>query len=247
MIEIKSDREIALMEEAGDIVRTILEELKEASKPGIATLCLDEKAAKIIKDFDAKSAFKGYRGFPGNICTSINYQVVHGIPSETKLKSGDILSIDVGIEKNGFFGDAAITIEVGSSVSKKAKNLIEVAKEALRLGIEKAVEGNRLSDVSRAIQQHAESSGYSVVRDFVGHGIGKKLHEDPEIPNYVKPGAYLKLKKGMTLAIEPMINEGSSEIEILGDGWTAVTRDRKLSAHFEHTICVMDKKAKILV
>jgi len=246
MIEIKSEREIALMVESGRIVREVLQEIRKIARPGITTGALDKKAQEKIKGFAARPAFKGYRGFPGNICTSINEGVVHGIPGKLRLKPGDILSVDVGIEKNGFYADAAITIEIGDRVSEKARELIKVTEDALGAGIKKAVKGNRVFDISHAIQQYVESRGYSVVRDFVGHGIGKKMHEDPEIPNFGKPGTGPRLEKGMVLAIEPMVNEGSFEIEILEDGWTAVTRDRKLSAHFEHTVCVRDKAPRIL-
>jgi len=246
MIEIRSEREIALVEAAGKIVRIVLEEIKKIARPGVATARLGKKADEIIKRFDARSAFKGYRGFPGSICTSINEQVVHGIPGRTRLEQGDILSIDVGVEKDGFYADAAITIEVEDSASSKARELIEVTEKALYAGIEKAIEGNRLFDISHAVQQYAEGRGFSVVRDFVGHGIGRKMHEEPEIPNFGKPGTGPRIKKGMVLAIEPMINEGTYEVEILGDGWTAVTRDRKLSAHFEHTVCVTEAGPRIL-
>lgn len=246
MIEIKSEREIGLIEAVGKVVKVVLEEIKHIARPGAATGALDLKADEIIRNFKARSAFKGYRGFPGNICTSVNEEIVHGIPGKRILKSGDILSIDVGVEKNGFYADAAITIEIGNSVSGEARDLIRVAGEALHLGIEKAVEGNRLFDISCAVQQHAEAHSYSVVRDFVGHGIGRKMHEPPEIPNFGKPGTGPRLKKGMVLALEPMINLGCYEIEILDDGWTAVTKDRSLSAHFEHTVCVGDKEPRIL-
>jgi methionyl aminopeptidase len=246
MIEIKTDREIALIEEAGNIVRTILEEIKKIAKPGIMTKELDRKAETIIKHFKAKSAFKGYRGFPSNICASINEQIVHGIPGKRKLTRGDILSIDVGVEKNGYNADAAVTIEIGDAVSESAQRLISTAKNALYAGINKAAEGNRLFDISYAIQQYVERAGYSVVRDFVGHGIGKKMHEDPEIPNFGKPDTGPRLKNGMVFAIEPMVNEGGCEVEILEDGWTAVTRDKSLSVHFEHTVCITDKGPKIV-
>ncbi len=246
MIEIKTEHEIVLMEDAGRIVKTAFQRLRKLAIPDITTEELDRLAGEIIKDLGAKPAFKGYKGFPGNICTSINEQVVHGIPGKRRLKSGDILSIDLGVEKNGFYSDAAITIGIGSAVSKRAKSLIRVTEEALLIGIEKARVGNRLFDISSAVQKFAEGSGYSVVRDFVGHGIGKKMHEEPEIPNFGKAGTGPRLKKGMVLALEPMINEGGFEIEILRDKWTAVTKDRLLSAHFEHTICVTNKEAKIL-
>ena len=246
MIEIKSEHEIALIEHSGRIVKTILQEMQHIAKPGVMTMELDRKADFIIKGFKARSAFKGYRGFPGNICTSINEEVVHGIPGKKTLKAGDILSIDVGVEKNGFYADAAITIEIENSASEDAKDLIRATEKALGVGIDQVLEGNRVSDISYAIQQYVEGRRYSVVRDFVGHGIGKKMHEAPEIPNFGKPGIGPRLKKGMVLAIEPMVNEGKYEIEILGDGWTAVTKDRKLSAHFEHTVCVTNEGPKIL-
>lgn len=246
MIDIKSEREIALIEEAGKIVKIVLQEIEKIVKPGVKTGDLDRKAEAIIMDFNAKSAFKGYRGFPASICTSVNEQIVHGIPGHRRLESGDILSIDVGIKKNGFYADSAITIEIGDSVSKEGKDLIKATKTALNLAIEKAIEGNRLFDVSHVIQQYVESCGYSVVRAFVGHGIGSQMHEEPEVPNFGQPGNGPRLKKGMVLAIEPMVNEGVYEVEILDDGWTAVTKDRKLSAHFEHTVCVGNGKARIL-
>jgi len=246
MIEIKSEREIALIGETGKAVNLVLEEVKKAAQPGVTTETLNKKAEELIRDFKARPAFKGYRDFPKSICTSINEQVVHGIPGKTRLEAGNILSIDVGVFKNGFYADAAITIEIGNSVPENAKDLIKAAKEALQAGIKKAVEGNRLFDISHAIQKFVEGRGYSVVRDFVGHGIGRRMHEDPEIPNFGKPDTGPRLKKGMVFAIEPMVNEGGYEIEILDDRWTAVTRDRKLSAHFEHTVCVTSEAPKVL-
>lgn len=245
MIDIKSENELKLISEAGKIVKLILEELKYAARPGVTTKDLEKKAIEIIKKSDARSAFHGYRGFPGVICTSLNEQVVHGIPGDIRLSSGDILSIDVGIEKNGYYADSAITVPI-DKVSDRARSLIEVTEKALYLGIEKAAEGSRLFDISSAIQEFSESHGYGVVRGFVGHGIGKNLHEDPEVPNFGKKGTGPRLKKGMTLAIEPMINEGGYEVEVLSDGWTAVTKDGKLSAHFEHTIAVTEGEARIL-
>jgi len=246
MIEIKSGHELELIEEAGKAVKIILEELKHRARPGIFTQELGRIAEELIRKFKARSAFKGYRGFPGVICTSVNEGVVHGIPGKTRLLEGDILSIDVGIEKSGYFADSAITIPIGKKIPDNASRLIEITREALYLGIEKAREGNRLFDISYAVQAIVESNGYSVVREFVGHGIGKSLHENPDIPNFGKPGTGPRLRKGMVLAIEPMINEGAYEIEILDDKWTAVTKDRKLSAHFEHTVAVTEGEAKIL-
>ena len=246
MIEIRSEHEIACIEKAGAVVKAALREIERIARPGVTTKELDKRVEDVIKGFDARPAFKGYRGFPGSICASINKEVVHGIPGNTKLKDGDILSIDVGVEKDGFFADAAVTIGIGNLVSKDAKRLMDVTKKALELGIEKAREDNRLFDISFEIQQHAEKCGYSVVRDFVGHGIGKKMHEDPEIPNFGKPNTGPRLKSGMVLAIEPMVNKGGYEVEILPDGWTAVTRDGELSAHFEHTVCVTKGDPKIL-
>jgi methionyl aminopeptidase len=246
MIDIKSEHELKLISEAGKVVKVILEELKYVARPGVTTADLERKAVEIIKKSDARSAFHGYMGFPGTICTSLNEQVVHGIPADTLLSSGDILSIDIGIEKNGYYADGALTIPIGNKISEKARSLIEVTEKALYLGIEKAVEGNRLFDISNAIQTIAESHGYGVVRAFVGHGIGKNLHEEPEVPNFGKQGTGPRLKSGMVLAIEPMINEGGYEVDILSDGWTAVTKDRKLSAHFEHTIAITKGEARIL-
>jgi methionyl aminopeptidase len=246
MIDIKSENELRLISEAGKIVKLILEELKAAAMPGVTTADLERNAVEIIKKSKARSAFQGYRGFPGVICTSLNEQVVHGIPGNTRLSPGDILSIDVGVEKNGYYADSAITIPVGDKVSGNALSLIEITEKALRLGIEKAVEGNRLFDISNAIQELAESHGYGVVREFVGHGIGKNLHEEPEVPNFGRQNTGPRLKSGMVLAIEPMINEGGYEVEVLSDGWTTVTKDRLLSAHFEHTIAITRGEASIL-
>jgi len=246
MIKIKTEDEITLIRKAGNIVRIILQEIEKMASPGVTTALLDSKAENIIKDFKAKSAFKGYRGYPSNICSSVNEQVVHGIPGNTRLRQGDIVGIDVGVSKDGFYADAARTIKIGYSVSDEAGRLIKVTEQALYVGIKNAVEGNRLFDISHAIQRYVEDNGFSIVRDFVGHGIGRDMHEEPEIPNFGKPGTGPRLKKGMVLAIEPMVNEGTSSIEILEDGWTAVTKDRKLSSHFEHTICVTDGEPIIL-
>lgn len=215
----------------------VLEGIRKHISSGVKTRELDEFAESFILSKGAKPAFKGYRGYPSSICASVNEQVVHGIPSSVKLKKGDIISIDIGVYYNGFYGDAALTLPVGD-ISSKAKKLLAVTEESLQVGIESAVTGNRLSDISFAIQNNVEPEGFSVVRNFVGHGIGRKLHEEPQIPNFGKPGQGPKLMPGMTLAIEPMVNEGGWEISILNDGWTAVTKDQSLSAHFEHTVAI---------
>lgn len=233
------------MLEAGRIVALTLKELEKAIRPGVTTAELDSLAEGFIRRHGAKPAFKGLYGFPASICTSINEQVVHGIPGRRKLKEGEIISIDVGAEVNGFFGDGAATFPVGK-ISQEAARLLRVTQESLYKGIEKAVVGNRLSDISHAVQTHVESHGYSVVRDFVGHGIGAKMHEDPQIPNFGPPGRGPRLEEGMTLAIEPMVNQGTHEVRILQDNWTVVTKDGKLSAHFEHTVVVRDGAAEIL-
>ncbi|MEW6173222.1 MAG: type I methionyl aminopeptidase [Bacillota bacterium] len=245
MISKKTDGEIRYMAEAGRIVALTLQELEKAIKPGISTIELDVIAEGFIRRQGAKPAFKGLYGFPASICTSINEQVVHGIPGSRKLKDGEIISIDVGTDVNGFYGDGAATFPVGK-VSRIAERLLQVTREALDKGIAKAISGNRLSDISHAVQKHVESHGFSVVRDFVGHGIGRKMHEDPQIPNFGPPGRGPRLEEGMTLAIEPMVNVGTYEVKILEDNWTVITRDGKLSAHFEHTVAVRDGKAEIL-
>ncbi|WP_093396073.1 type I methionyl aminopeptidase [Thermodesulforhabdus norvegica] len=246
MIELKSRREIEKIRQACMIVAEILEQLREAVQPGISTWDLDRLSEELAYKKRAKPAFKGYRGYPYALCASVNEEIVHGIPSKKKvLKEGDIISLDFGVVVDGFYGDAAITVPVGN-ISEQARRLCKVTEESLYKGIEQARVGRRLSDISHAIQKHVERFGYSVVREFVGHGIGRKLHEDPQIPNYGPPGRGVALKAGMVLAIEPMINEGSPEIEILPDRWTAVTRDRKLSAHYEHTVAILPEGPEIL-
>lgn len=245
MIVLKSDEEIKRMAEACRIVAEVLEGIKKIVSPGVTTRELDEFAESYIISKGARPAFKGYRGYPSTLCASVNEQVVHGIPSAGKLKDGDIISIDVGVHYKGFYGDAAVTLPVGS-ISKQAQKLLLATESALEAGIEKAVVGNRLSDISSTIQDHVESEGFSVVRTFVGHGIGRELHEDPQIPNYGRPGEGPKLLEGMTLAIEPMVNARSWEVNILNDGWTAVTKDGSLSAHFEHTVAITNKGQSIL-
>ena len=245
MIVLKTDREIGYMRDAGKIVGQTLLELKKAIVPGDTTLELDRIADKYIRHSGAIPAFKGYGGFPANICTSVNEQVVHGIPGSRQLKSGDVISLDVGTKLNRYYGDAAITVPVGD-VDDELQKLLTVTEESLYRGIEKAIKGNRLSDISHAVQLHAESHGYGVVRDYVGHGIGQRMHEDPQIPNYGPPGRGPLLKNGMVLAIEPMINLGTPEVEVLADDWTVVTADGKISAHFEHTVAVTDGEPLIL-
>ncbi|MBN3039229.1 MAG: type I methionyl aminopeptidase [Candidatus Omnitrophica bacterium] len=245
MIEIKSKDEIEKISRASQVVGKVLRQLQEIIEPGITTEAIDQTAEKLLHKFGAVSAFKGYSGYPANICTSINEEVVHGIPGKRRLNEGDIISIDVGAKVDGYFGDAAFTFAIGN-VSTVAKDLLAVTYESLQRGIKQARPGNHLSDISSAIQVYAESYDFSIVRKFVGHGIGSKLHEEPEIPNFGKPGIGPQLRVGMVLAIEPMVNQGSYEVEILEDKWTAVTKDRQLSAHFEHTICVTEGKPEIL-
>jgi methionyl aminopeptidase len=227
------------------MVAEILALLSERVRPGVTTLELDEFAFSEVCKRNAKAAFKGYCGYPSALCCSLNNQVVHGMPTSIPLQSGDILSLDFGVYYDDYFGDAAITVPVGD-VSIDADQLIGSTKQSLMKGIEKAVPGGRLFDISHAIQSYVESRGYSVVRDFVGHGIGRKLHEDPQIPNYGKAGTGIRLKSGMVLAIEPMINANSFEVSVLEDGWTVVTNDGGLSAHFEHTVAVTDNGPEIL-
>jgi len=233
------------MTRAGSMVAEVLEALKMTVKAGMTTRDIESFVDGRITALGGRAAFKGYRGYPSSVCVSVNEQVVHGIPSVRKLNDGDIVSIDIGVYVDGFYGDAAITLPIGT-VDAGSSELIKVTEEALYLGIENAVPGKRLYDISSAIQRHVEAHGFSVVRLFVGHGIGRQLHEDPQIPNFGSPGQGPRLQKGMTLAIEPMVNAGTHEVRILDDGWTAVTADGQRSAHFEHTVLVTDKKARIL-
>jgi methionyl aminopeptidase len=245
VIIIKSPREIAHLRRSNAIVAEIFQQLKTLVEPGITTKELDEITEKIILSRGAIPAFKGYRGFPASVCVSINEEVVHGIPSLRRLKQGDIVSLDVGVNLNGYFGDGAITLPIGE-VDREAQRLLEVTEKALYIGIEWAKVGNRLFDISHAIQSWVEGQGFSVVRDFVGHGIGRDLHEEPQIPNFGAPHQGPRLEKGMVFALEPMVNEGTYEVKILSDGWTVVTIDGKRSAHFEHTIAITEKEAEIL-
>ena len=245
MIYLKTDEEIELLRESNLLVGMTLGELAKWIAPGITTLKLDKIAEEFIRDHGAVPGFLGYGGFPNTLCVSVNEQIVHGIPSNYELKDGDIVSIDCGTVKNGFNGDSAYTFCVGE-VAYDVRRLLKTTKESLYLGIEQAVEGKRVGDISNAVQTYCEKKGYSVVRELCGHGVGKRLHEDPEVPNYGRRGCGPLLKSGMVIAIEPMINLGSCNIVIERDGWTTRTRDRKPSAHFEHTVAVREGKADIL-
>lgn len=245
MIILKSDREIEKISVACRVVVGALKELKKEIKAGITTEELDKIAEEYILSKGAKPAFKGYRGYPATLCTSINEEVVHGIPSKRRLAEGDIISLDLGAIHDGYYGDAALTIGVGK-ISREAERLVKVTEESLYRGIEEAQPGKRLGDISWAIQSHVESAGFSVVFDFVGHGIGKNLHEEPQVPNFGVSGQGPRLKEGMMLAIEPMVNMGGAATRILDDNWTAVTKDGSLSAHSEHTVAITGKGPMIL-
>ncbi len=249
MIALKSPREIEIMRRANVIVAEVLQELKHKVAPGITTLELDAIAEELTLKKKAIPAFKGYsvagRIFPRCLCVSINEEIVHGIPSHRALREGDIVGLDYGVIYDGFYGDSAVTVGVGR-VSEEAKSLMEVTELALHKGIEQLHEGKRLGDLGAVVQQTAESAGYSVVRAFVGHGIGKKLHEEPPVPNYGEPDRGVRLKEGMVLAIEPMVNAGGYEVEIKDDGWTAVTKDGSLAAHFEHSVAITKSGPYIL-
>ncbi len=244
-IIIKSDREIAVMRQAGRIVATILKALAKQVRPGMKTKELDAIAAKELERLGAKPSFKGYQGFPANLCVSVNDEIVHGIPGERVLREGDIISLDLGAIFNGFQGDAAITVGVGE-ISLPARQLLETTEGALNAGIAAAYPKAKLGDISAAIQNHAESRGYSVVREYTGHGIGQEMHEEPQIPNFGLPGTGPVLKKGMTLAIEPMVNAGDWHTRLSDNHWTVFTADGSLSAHFEHTIAITDGEPEVL-
>ncbi len=238
MIAYRSAREIERMRQANQLVTRVLESLAAAAEPGVSTAELDALAEEQIRSAGAEPAFKGYRGFPGTLCVSINDEVVHGIPSRSRvLKAGDIVSLDVGARLDGYYGDSAVTVAVGD-VPAATQSLLAVTREALERGIAQATAGGRLSDISHAIQAWVEGHGFSIVREFVGHGIGEQLHEEPQIPNYGQPGRGPRLAEGMVLAIEPMVAMGKPQTRVLADGWTAVTRDGSLAAHFEHTVAV---------
>jgi methionyl aminopeptidase len=246
MTVLTNEAEICKIREAGRILKEVFAKVESEIAVGVSTAFLDNLAEETILKMGGEPAFKGYKGYPTTTCASVNDVVVHGIPSGKKiLAEGDILSLDIGLKKNGFFADSAKTFAVGK-ISDEAQRLIKATKESLYEGIKKAVSGNRLTDISNAIQRSIEKNGYEEVRTFVGHGIGRELHEPPEVPNWGEKGKGIKLKEGLLLAIEPMVNEGTRKVKVLDDGWTAVTCDAKLSAHFEHTIIVGKKKAEIL-
>ena len=237
MIMLKTAEEIDLMAQASKIVAAAHQVLQREVRPGVTTLYLDELAETFIRDHGGIPAFKGYRNFPHTLCASVNHEVVHGIPSHRELKEGDIIGLDLGAIVQGFYGDGAVTVPVGP-ISGQVKILLKVTEEAMYKGIDQARVGHRLSDIGHTIQRHVEAHGFSVVRDFVGHGIGRQLHEDPQVPNYGRPGQGSRLQFGMVLAIEPMVNVGRPQVKVLEDQWTAVTQDGSLSAHFEHTIAI---------
>lgn len=246
MVTIKSSREIELMRIAGRIVALAHQEVSKHIVPGVSTFELDRIVEKVIRDNKAIPSFKNYNGFPSSACISINQEVVHGIPSKSRLlKNGDIVSVDIGAIYKGYHGDSAWSYACGE-ISLEAKRLLEATEKSLFKGLEKAAPKNRLTDISHAIQTYAESLGFSVVREFVGHGVGKHLHEDPQIPNFGLPGRGITLRAGMTLAIEPMINAGRKEVKVLPDGWTTVTQDSSLSAHFEHSVLITENGYEIL-
>jgi len=245
MIVCKSASELVRMRTANALVADVLGALEVMVLPGVTTLDLDAVAESLVREGGAEPAFKGYRGFPATVCASVNEEVVHGIPSKRPLKAGDIVSLDVGVLLDGFYGDSALTVPVGE-ISVAAAKLLSVTKQSLERAISAVRAGARISDLGHAVQNYVETNGYSVVREFVGHGIGTKLHEEPQIPNYGQPGQGPRLAEGMVLAIEPMVNIGSATVKILKDGWTAVTSDGNLSAHFEHTVAVTAEGAEVL-
>ena len=245
MIELKSADELERMRRAGQVVARLLEHVTALVRPGMKTRELDREALALIKREGAQPAFLGYRGFPASICVSVNEEVVHGIPGDRKIQEGDLVSVDAGAVVDGFYADAAITVMVGA-VTPEARRLTEATRRALACGIRQAVAGNRLSDISHAVQDAVDQEGFGIVREFVGHGIGRALHEDPPIPNFGPPHMGPRLKAGMVLAIEPMVTLGGPDVQVLDDGWTAVTKDGSLAAHFEHTVAVTDRGPEIL-
>jgi methionyl aminopeptidase len=246
-VVLKSSNEIEKMRRAGHVVRQVLERVSAVVKPGATTADLDRVAEEALKEFGAKAAFKGYHGYPAVLCTSVNSEVVHGIPSSKRvLKEGDIVSLDFGAIVDGYYGDSAVTVAVGGKIDPKTEKLLKITEESLKKAISVIKPGATLGDIGEAVQTIVEAEGFSVVRDFVGHGIGSSMHEDPQVPNFGTAGRGMKLKAGMVLAIEPMVNAGKPEVRVLKDGWTAVTDDGSMSAHFEHTVAVTDTGATIL-
>ncbi len=245
-VDLKSQSQLGIMRQAGKIVWEILQEMAQAAEVGTSTLEIDRLAERRIREKGAQPAFKGYRGFPASVCISLNNEVVHGIPSrKRKLAAGDLVKLDFGVIFEGLFADSAITVPVGK-ISEDAQRLVDVTREAMHRGIAMMLPDKRLHDIGHAVQSHVEAAGFSVVRDFVGHGIGRKLHEEPQLPNYGDAGTGMRLKAGMVLAIEPMVNVGTFEVDVLADGWTAVTGDGALSAHFEHTVAIGPQGPEIL-
>jgi methionyl aminopeptidase len=245
MIVYKTEAEIAAMRESSRIVALVLAELRPMIKPGVRTIDLDAYAENRARELGAKPAFKGYRGYPGSLCVSINEEIIHGIPSSRTLREGDLVSLDFGVFSDGYYGDAARTYPVGK-VSEAARRLMDAAEKSLGRGLEQLAEGNRISDISAAVQRHVEAEGFSVIRSFVGHGIGRELHEEPQVPNFGFPGRGPRIRRGLVLAVEPMIAAGDWEIDIREDGWTAVTRDGSLAAHFEQTVALTERGVEIL-
>ncbi len=245
MIPIKSPADLDRMRRSNRIAASVRDRIAAETRPGVTTGDLDALAAELIREYGARSAFKGYRGYPGHICASVNEEVVHGVPGARRIRMGDLVSLDVGVVFDGFVGDTATTVMVGVS-DVEAIRLVDVARQALEAAVAAARPGARVSDLSHAIESTAKAAGFSVVRDFVGHGIGRAMHEEPQIPNFGAPGRGPTLRPGMTLAIEPMLNRGAGDVTVLGDGWTVVTRDGQPSAHFEHTVAVGEAGAEIL-
>ena len=245
MITLRSAREIEAIRRSGKITAKVLTDLMSAAKAGMTTADIDALAEKGIRNLGGEPTFKGYRGYPASVCTSVNDKVVHGIPGGYVLREGDLLSIDLGTTLEGYVSDSAVTVAIGA-IPESAERLLRVTQECLMLGIEQMRTGNHVGDIGYAVQRHAEANGYGVVRELVGHGVGTEMHEDPQVPNYGRPGAGPKLRAGMVLAIEPMITQGGHEVKILQDGWTVVTADGKLAAHFEHTIALTEEGPKIL-
>ncbi len=245
MIHLKTEAELHSMEQANRIVWRVLDGLAAEIRPGVAIRDLDTMAERWTLEMGGVPAFKGYRGYPASVCISVNEEVVHGIPGTRTLSEGDLVSMDFGVKLDGFYGDSAITVPVGE-IDEDARRLLDVTKKALLKGIEEMKEGNRVSDVSHAVQSYVEAEGYSVVRDFVGHGIGRALHEEPQVPNFGGPGTGPKLKSGLVLAIEPMVNEGGHEVTVDGDGWTVRTKDGGRSAHFEYSVAITPSGPRIL-